>query len=333
LAKSLKSLDLNLLVVFEAIYSCGNVSRAARQLGMSQPAASNALARLRLLMDDPLFLPEQRGVAPTAKAKRMIGPVRQALGIVKDEFGTQPIDFANYTRRFRVLLADPFEAIIMPPVLRFVAEHAPGISVECVRTTPSFLEQVRSGDIDLACFAYAVNAPDIVVKPIRGLDVVIIARRGHPSIGKRLDVETFTKLGHVVMIPELRALILFDQDIVAHGLARRMVYAANKLWSILPIVERTDLIGALPRWYAEAMARNFNITIHEVPVQVSNQHIYMLWNTKNDADPGHRWLRDMMLNAGRGADAESREASRVIRLPAADGPARGVPRRGQPKIA
>jgi len=295
---NLKTLDLNLLVVFEAIYSAANISHAAKRLGMSQPAVSNALARLRGLMDDPLFVAKRRGVEATVKARQMIGPVREALGIIKGQLNTHDIELATYQRRFRVLLVDAIEPIAMPPVLRTIAEHAPGISIEsCLLASQDFAEQLRAGSLDLACFSYPFNAPDLVTVPICAVDIVAIARRGHPDIGDTLDRATYSRLAHVVLVPELRAMLNVEKDTVAHQVQRRVVYMANKLWSLPPLVERTDLIGLMPRWFAAEIADNFDVALHELPVRIAEQYVYMIWHAKNDADPGHRWLREAMLAA------------------------------------
>src|SRR6195952_4618132 len=117
-AVNLKNLDLNLLVVFEAIYSAGNISHAATQLAMSQPAVSNALARLRELLNDQLFVRATRGVEPTTKAKAMIGPVREALGLIGTQLGRSgEDDLASYRRTFRISPMDVLEPLIIPPLL------------------------------------------------------------------------------------------------------------------------------------------------------------------------------------------------------------------------
>jgi len=294
----LGNIDLNLLVVFEAIYSGGSISGAGKQLGMSQPAVSNALTRLRELMDDPLFVRTRRGVDPTVKAHRLIGPVREALRLIEGQFKNgRKIDLASYKRLFRILMFDPLEPVMLPAVLRQIAIEGPGISIECVRATPDFAEALRAGTIDLACYAYPVNAPDIVAVPIMIADAVVIARRGHPGIGKTLDAATYRKLGHVTLVPALRAVTNVDQDIAAHGLTRRAVYMINKVWSVAPIVERTDLLGTLPRWVAQSLARNFDIEIHDMPVKVPEHAIHMLWHQKSTSDQGHEWLRETMLAA------------------------------------
>jgi DNA-binding transcriptional LysR family regulator len=296
----LGNIDLNLLVVFEAIYSGGSISRAGKQLGMSQPAVSNALARLRELMDDALFVRTRHGVDPTLKARRLIGPVREALNLIEGQLkiGRQ-IDLASYKRLFRILMFDPLEPIMLPPVLRQIADQGPGVAIECVRATADFAEGLRGGTIDLACYAYPVNAPDIVVVPIISADTVVIARRGHPDIGKTLDVATYSALGHVTLVPALRAMANLDKDIAIYGLTRRAVYMVNKTWSVAPIVARTDLLGTLPRWVALAVARNFDIEIYDMPVKVPEHAVYMLWHQKSTSDPGHQWLRETMLAAMR----------------------------------
>jgi DNA-binding transcriptional LysR family regulator len=298
---NLKNLDLNLLVVFEAIYSTGNISHAAEQLAMSQPAVSNALARLRDLLDDRLFVRARRGVEPTSKAKAIIGPLREALGLIKHQLsGEDALDLATYQRQFRILMFDPLEPILMPPVLQRIIHEAPGISIECRPPYPiDFEHELLAGTLDLACYIYPLNAPDVVTVPLCPVDVVTIARRGHPKVGKTLDLETFKALKHVTLLPELRALTHVEKDIAASSMQRDVAYMVARCWSMPAIVERTDLIASLPRWFAEEMAKNFDIQIHKPPIPIAEQHIYMMWHRKNEHDAGHRWLREILVAAMR----------------------------------
>ena len=160
-AQSLKNVDLNLLVIFEAVYAAGNISHAAIQLSMSQPAVSNALTRLRELLDDPLFVRDKKGVRPTVRAEAIIGPVRDALALIGRQLDAgKEIDLATYKRAFRVIMVDPLEPLVMPAVLREIDAKAPGISIE---TYPSFRadfsSDILAGTIDLAIYVYPVNAP------------------------------------------------------------------------------------------------------------------------------------------------------------------------------
>jgi DNA-binding transcriptional LysR family regulator len=296
---NLKNIDLNLLVVFEAIYTAGNISHAADQLAMSQPAVSNALARLRYLVGDRLFVRAKRGVEPTSKAKDMIGPVRDALGLIKRQLDSgNTIDFATFRRRFRILMVDALEPILVPPALEIITDKAPGIQIESISGyRVDFVAEILTGTLDLAFYVYPISEPDIVVVPICPVDVVFIARRGHPKIGKTLDVETFKSLRQIALIPEMRTLSHVDRDLAAHQAPRNIAYMVNRFWSIPPIVERSDLIGPMPRRFAEAVSKNFDIAIYEPPVKMAEQYLYMMWHAKNEHDAGHRWLRETFLAA------------------------------------
>lgn len=295
---NLRKIDLNLLVIFEALYATGNTSRAAERLGMSQPAVSNALNRLRDLIGDPLFTRTPRGIKPTSKARELIQPVRESLGVISRQLtSNDTIDLSTYKRLFRIIIIDVLEPIIMPSIVRTITTQAPGIAIECVQGTARFAEDIKEGVIDLACFAFPVDTTDIVVKAILPIDLVVVSRRDHPAIKKPLDMETFGRLPQIAAGRELRGLTGVDKATVAKGITRHTPYMVAKIWSMPPMIERTDLIGMLPRRFAEEIAGNFDLDIHELPVEMPDQHIYMLWHVNSEHDPGHKWLREAMLQA------------------------------------
>lgn len=295
---NLRKIDLNLLVIFEAIYATGSSSRAAERLSMSQPAVSNALGRLRDLIGDPLFVREPRGLKPTNKSHEIIRPVREALSVIDRQLASgDTIDLATYKRLFRIVIADPLEPIMMPSIVRTITSHAPGVEIECIQATARFAEDVRDGSIDLACFAFPVDTSDIVVKSLGPIDLVVVSRRDHPEIVKPLDVETFHRLPQVALGRELRGLTGVDKNLVAKGTARRTPYMAAKIWSMPPMIQRTDLIGLLPRRFAQEVADNFKLEIHEVPIELPEQYVYMIWHVNSEQDPGHKWLRDSMMQS------------------------------------
>ncbi len=298
MTKNLKNVDLNLLVIFEAIYATSNISRAAERLGMSQPAVSNALARLRALVDDALFVRAPRGVEPTVRAREMIRPVREALGIIGEQLsGGSSLDLATYKRVFRVIIVDVLEPIIMPPIVRTIMSQAPGVGIECIQPQAKFHEGIREGTIDLACFAFPIDTTDMVVKPICPLDLVVVSRRGHPAIKHPLDLETFQKLTQIAVGREMRGLTNIDKNLIARGLPRNVGYMAARIWSIPAMVERTDLIGILPRRFVKEISGNFALDVHEMPTELPEQFMYMMWHANSEHDPGHLWLRESMMRA------------------------------------
>jgi DNA-binding transcriptional LysR family regulator len=297
---NLRDLDLKLLVVFEAIYSAGNISRAADKLAMSQPAVSNQLARLRDLIGDPLFARGRRGVEPTVKAQTMIGPVREALGLIGRQFGdADEIDLATYRRTFRISLFEMLETILMPPIVSVISERAPGISIEGSSPHAQFAQDILSGTLDLACYSYPITSPDISVVPLAPVEPVVIARRNHPRIGTTLDAEALGTLGFIGLAADLRQTTMIDRDLLLHGIKRRLVYGVPRMWSIPGLVASTDLIAILPRQCATYAAPKFDLDIYEIPVKVPEQHMHMAWHTKMDSDPGHKWFRETMLATAR----------------------------------
>jgi DNA-binding transcriptional LysR family regulator len=297
---NLRDLDLKLLVVFEAIYSTGNISRAAEKLAMSQPAVSNQLARLRELLDDPLFARGRRGVEPTVKAQAMIGPVREALGLIGRQFGdTAELDLATYRRTFRISLLELLEPMLMPPILNQIAERAPGVSIEGISPRAEFAQDILSGTLDLVGYAYPITSPDIAVVPLASVDLVVITRRNHPRIGTTLGVEALSDLGFVGLATDIRQLTMIDRDLLTHGIKRRFVYGVPRAGSIPPIVADSDLISFMARPFAAYLATKFDLDIYELPMSFPSQTIYMAWHIKMENDPGHKWLREAMLAAAK----------------------------------
>jgi DNA-binding transcriptional LysR family regulator len=265
---------------------------------MSQPAVSNALSRLRDLIGDPLFVREARGLKPTIKSHEIVRPVREALTVIGRQFvNAETIELATYQRLFRIIIADPFEPILMPPILRTIAMQAPGIDIECVQATAKYVDAIREGDVDIACFAFPIDTTDIVTRALCPMDLVVVSRRNHPEIRKPLDAETLRRLPQISISRELRGLTGVDKNLVALGAARRVPYMAAKLWSIPPMIQRTDLLGFLPRLFAQEVARNFELDIHEAPIPLPEQYVYLLWHVNSESDPGHKWLRESMIKA------------------------------------
>jgi len=295
---NLRKIDLNLLVVFEALYSTGNTHKAAERLGMSQPAVSNALGRLRDLIGDPLFVRDTRGIKPTSRSREIIQPVRDALAMIGGQIvNGDSIDLATYRRLFRIIVVDALEPLLMPPVVRTIAASAPGIEIECIPASAKFADQIREGTVDLACFAFPIDMTDLVVKVICPTDMVVISRRNHPAIKKPLDAETMLRLPQIALSRELRGLTGLDRGFTAERVERRTPYLTAKIWSIPPMVQRTDLIGIMPRWFAQEVADNFQLDIHDCPIELAETHAYMVWHVNRENDPGHRWLRESMLSA------------------------------------
>ncbi len=323
----LSKIDLNLLVLFEVVCSTGAIGAAAERLHMTQPAMSMGLKRLRELVDDPLFVRAGRGVEPTVKASQLIGPVREALGIINRQLaGGEAFDLAGLKRHFRIVVADSMEPVVMPPILRRIAVEAPEITIESVAGTREFGAELKSGQLDMACFGYLIDGADIKSVAVDLYDLVAIVRRDHPRARRGLDIEGYRKLRHVVLNRELQIVANVVKDMVAADVTRRVPYVVGKLWSVPAIVEATDMAAMLPRRFATYAAARFDIEIHEAPMPLPRQHVYLMWHERHEDDPGHRWLREAIVEVARAPMPEI--APRAAATTAVGRSARGKARSG-----
>ncbi|HEY0912492.1 MAG TPA: LysR substrate-binding domain-containing protein, partial [Bradyrhizobium sp.] len=221
-------------------------------------------------------------------------------GLIGRQFGdTAELDLATYRRTFRISLLEPLEPLLMPPILNQIAERAPGVSIEGISPRAEFAQDILNGTLDLVCYAYPVNSPDIAVVPLASVDLVVITRRNHPRIGTTLGVEALSELGFVGLATDVRQLTMIDRDLLTHGIKRRFVYGVPRVWSIPPIVADSDLISFMARPFAAYLATKFDLDIYEMPVSFPAQTIYMAWHIKMDNDPGHKWLREAMMAAAK----------------------------------
>jgi DNA-binding transcriptional LysR family regulator len=153
------------------------------------------------------------------------------------------------------------------------------------------------------------------------VDLVVVARRNHPRIGKKLEAATLNEMSHIALSVDLRGFTQVDRELMIHGIRRHIVMSVARLWSMPSIVAQTDLVGMIPRAFANHVAKHFDIEIHDVPVPISDQHLYMMWNTKLDADPAHTWVRDHMLKTAAAVmkPVAADPGDRVVKLPPAAG--------------
>ncbi|WP_293720445.1 LysR family transcriptional regulator [Stappia sp.] len=291
---NVRNLDLNLLVVFEAIYSAGNISSAARTLGVSQPTISNSLARLRESLGDPLFVRAGRGVQPTPKSVQLIEPVRKAMALINDGIAdSRSFDQDTDTRHFRIALADMLEPVVMPALVRKL-QHNRTVTIEALpiydKRTPA--QRLNDGSLDIVIGPYLADTSDAACQALGVPQTVVAVRKGHPEIQGKLTLEDYERAGHVAVSPEMRANLLVDEVIRRHQIKRHIAYAVTKFWSFPHIIATTDLIGLMPIEFAVEIARIYPIDLYRLPFDMpSAQAYYMTWKNSLSADPSHVWLR------------------------------------------
>lgn len=295
---NMREIDLNLLVVFEAIYSAGNISRAADKLNLTQPALSNALARLRKQLDNPLFVRSGNGVVPTALADEIIEPIRDALFAIEQSIAPKDVfDPAVTKRHFKLIVADPLEQIVVGSLLRTIG-HQSQITFELQPPQTTNIEAaLLEGKADLAVFLMPIRMAELNNTPLCSIDPVVIARRGHPRVSIQSSRETVMQEGFVALALSPGKLENSEKVNILKRLRAHLVCQVSKVSSIAQLVSESDLVGLVPAIYAHKLAAQYNLEIIPLPVPEIEQNFQVIWHRRFDSDAGHTWLRDNIERA------------------------------------
>ncbi|WP_099867570.1 LysR family transcriptional regulator [Pararhizobium haloflavum] len=291
---NLRTIDLNLLLVFEAIYTEGNLTRAADRLAMSQPAVSNALARLRGALDDALFLRTARGMSPTPRARQMIQEVRQALDLITSALRNTAaqFDYTQSDRIFSIAAEDYGEAVITPRFMDWLTGVAPHIKAQVLpKQSLALQEDLKDGRIDLAIDYFRVRGEGFTNQHLMTDELVSMVRVDHPTIRDTLTLEQYISLPHVVLSQKAP---MVDRELSKRGLSRNRALHVPHFISMPLIVKSTDFICTLPRRMAMLYMEHFRVKVLKSPIDFPKIPIYVIWSDNMERDPGHIWLRQAL---------------------------------------
>ena len=295
-SRDLRKLDLNLLIVFETVYKTGSVSEAARVLGMTQPTVSNTLARLRDHFSDQLFVRRDRSMKPTARARALLPPVKEALTALRRGLSLETdFDLITADRRFRLLLHDFSVPSVLPPIIKALDDAQSSCSVEVI--TPDWSrphEALTNGDADIMLDISLHDQPGVTLEPLMDGEAVCVVREAHPTIGHALSPEQFAENGHAVVEKEMRLHLPTARLVMAAGLERRVVAVVPNAASLTVTIATTNLIAIVPRRYAELVAPIYRLRILPVPFEYPKTKIFLGWATERADDPGLQWLRGLI---------------------------------------
>ncbi|HEY1138754.1 MAG TPA: LysR family transcriptional regulator [Lysobacter sp.] len=290
-----KRLDLNLLTTLEALLIEQNVTKAAKRLHLSQPAVSAQLSRLRDVFDDPLLIPAQRGMTPTAKALDLVEPLRQALDQVRATVA-QHGNFDPARARLTVVISctDYLQAALVQPLVLRLRKQAPGVRVAVRNLDMLQLEaQMARGEVDLALMTPSAATPNLRTRHLFDERYVLIGRRAHPKLRRNITVDQFAQLEHVIV--SLRGgdfVTPVDNALAALGLKRNVVLSAASFLLLPEIVTQSDFVALVP--WRLVRYRTSQLKIVECPLPVEGFEVSMMWHERNHAHHGHRWVRETL---------------------------------------
>lgn len=291
-----RKLDLNLLVTLEALLAARSVTRAAERLNLSQPAVSTQLNRLRKLFDDPLLIPVQRGMTPTARALELREPLRQALDGVRGVVGKhRAFDARAAQLRVNIACTDYVQAVCLVPLVQRLRQQAPGIQLAIRHLAPAQLDaQMVEGAVDMALMTPAAAPPGLRSRHLFDEHYVLIGRRRHPGLKTGLTPAQFARLDQVIVSPVGGGFsTALDEGLNARGLRRNVVLSAASFLTVLDIVAGSDLVALVPsRLVAN---RRDTLKVMPCPFPVPGFAVGLLWHERTHNHRGHRWVREAII--------------------------------------
>ncbi|ASI69637.1 MAG: LysR family transcriptional regulator [Diaphorobacter nitroreducens] len=311
-----RTLDLNLLRVFDEVMAERNLTRAAEKLAITQPAVSNALRRLREVLGDELVTRRGHGVEPTPRALALWPAVRHALAQLQETLSPGRFDPASAQTTFVLAMADATGATLIPPLIEIVEREAPGVSLRVVPLTtrdPRRLLDDESADMAVGYFpavladltARAQSDNVVAHESTRLYDgqYVCVMRADHPLAAVPMTLDLYCAARHLLVSFSGKPFGFIDGALAALGRERRIVLTVNQFFTAGRVVATTDLLTVLPRHFVGVASVRDELVWRPLPMTLPPVHVDALWHRRRNHDPAHRWLREAIARAARNTPA------------------------------
>ncbi|VVD80429.1 LysR family transcriptional regulator [Pandoraea terrigena] len=297
----LHSVDLNLLVVFQHLYNVRRVSRVAEALGVTQPAISNSLARLRKLFNDELFIRTSRGMLPTPMAIELAEPVAAALDALHGVFNRQlAFDPATSQRAFQIAMTDIGEVHFLPKLMHALGERAPGITISTVRNTAVNLqEEMAAGQVDLAVGHLPDLTAEFFQRRLFRQKYVCMFRPGHPldrPTTTRMAREDFERAEQVMVVAAGTGHGRVDDFMARAHVQRNIRLRVPHFVALADILHATDLIATVTEKFAQRSAQHFGLRYIDHPLDLPDVQINLFWHARYHQEPASQWMRTLLFD-------------------------------------
>ena len=314
-----RTLDLNLLKVFDAVMAERSMTRAAQRLAMTQPAVSHALKRLREATGEELFIREAFGMRPTPRAEALWPDVRGALDRLRHALEPGVFEPSQEAFTCRIAMADATAALLLPPLVARLEREAALANVHVLPLTtrdPRSLLEQGEADMAVGYFPAAVAAlkaqgDTALIRQHRlyESDYVCVMRQGHPLADVSMDLDTYCAARHMLVSFSGRPQGFVDEALAALGRSRRIVLTVNQFFTAGRVVTQSDLLTVLPTSFVEATGYKGQIVERPLPMPLSRVHVDMLWHLRNDDRSAQRWMRELLVEAAHQAMPGANEAT------------------------
>lgn len=295
----LRDIDLNLLVLFNDLLTTGRVNVTAERLGLTQPAVSNALGRLRRLLGDDLFVRTPQGMQPTPFAEALAEPISYALGAIHGALNQNvAFDPLRSRQNFTIAMTDIGEIHFLPELMQRLAATAPGISVSTVRNHSIDLDrEMEAGNVHLAIGLLPDLQAGYFQRRLLGQHYVCLFRKGHALDGATVTLDDFTAAEHIGVVAAGTGHGMIDELFARMGIERRIRLRVPHFVAVGHILRNTDMIATVPEVLALRIAEPFGLTWCVHPVSLPEISIGMFWHSKFHRDAANQWLRNLIFEA------------------------------------
>lgn len=289
-------IDLNLLAVLQTLFLEGSVTRAARRLGVGQPAASHALTRLRALFDDPLFVRVGRQITPTPRADALREPLARLLAEVNRLVHQEPaFDPARTTRSFSLVCPDLLAPVVSRLTGRLGAQ-APHARLEVMLPRPDDGRALEEGRVDLALLPMPEEGPGLVRRGLGAVRFAVVARRDHPlGRARKLSGPQWASYPHVQVRTGHGGKNIVGSELARVQFRRRIGLIVPTFLSALLVVAETDLLFTAPRELVLPLADRFSLTLLDLPIAMAEVPVAAVWHERFHADPAQRFFRELVF--------------------------------------
>ena len=294
---NLSALDLNLLVALDALLEEKSVTRAAKRVGLSQPAMSHALSRLRDVLSDPLLVRNGQQLACTPRALELAPRLRENLESLRATlFDTNNFEPSSAERTFSISTADYASLILLPRLMSELTHEAPNVDVHIL---PPLVDDIAGklarGELDLVIGIFSSEQTSLYIKHILYEKFVCMLRRDHPYAKRPLTLERYCELRHIMVAPQNTRGSFVDTELARLGKTRRVALTVPQ-FSIVPhVVATTDCVWTAPEKTAHQYATMLPVTLRPLPIQLAGFTLSLAWHERMHNDQGHRWFREKII--------------------------------------
>ncbi|WP_250655383.1 LysR family transcriptional regulator [Alkalimarinus coralli] len=288
----MRNQELNLLVIFDAIMTERSITRAAKNLSLTQPAVSNALSRMRVAWKDELFVKDGRNIQPTLYAQNLWSQIKHPLEQLEEAIDSNSFDPATAKRTFRIATVDVIVQTVWPPLRKLIEQEAPGINIHAVPYTIFNAERMlHDAEVDMVVGASLTSGSVIRSQYLYTPCYICVMRPKHPLAKANLTLEEFADAEHLLISLSGDATGFSDNVLAQHGLSRRVAMTVNHFSAVPALLKETNLISIVPSTAVEKAIFSGELTVVEPPIQLSPNPVACYWHKRQERDQGLIWLR------------------------------------------